>query len=87
MGFEETVAGYADSYVRAAIFAVFVHAIADSLMLFMAGMGQTYIILTLQIAVIPFHTIACYLFVYTYGYGMCGAAYAETFTAILTVSL
>jgi len=39
VGFDEIVAGYADSYVRAAILAVFVHAIADSMMLFMAGMG------------------------------------------------
>jgi len=38
MGFDEIVAGHADSYVKAAIFAVFMHAIADSMMLFMAGM-------------------------------------------------
>ena len=39
VGFDETVADHADSYVKAAIFAVFMHAIADSMILFMAGMG------------------------------------------------
>lgn len=39
IGFDEIVSGHADSYVKAAIFAVFMHAIADSMILFMAGMG------------------------------------------------
>ena len=39
IGFDEIVSGHADSYVKAAIFAVFMHAIADSMILFMASMG------------------------------------------------
>ena len=36
---------------------------------------------------IPFHLIACWFFIHRCGYGMLGAAYAETFTGSLTVCL
>jgi|LakMenE01Jun11ns_1017448.scaffolds.fasta_scaffold6438152_1 Na+-driven multidrug efflux pump len=62
-------------------------AVADSLMLFMAGMEKTYVILNIQIAVIPIHIFNCWLLINKLHYGLLGAAMSDTITSILTVLL
>ena len=87
LGIEASVAAYANTYVNSQLIAVFMHAMADSVVLFLTAMGQTYVVAILQVAVIPFHVGACWLFITHWGYGIQGAAYAENFTSCLTVLL
>jgi len=55
---------------------VLLHTVADSIDLMLAAMGYTYIIVILQVSVIPFHIAFCYFFVHYLGLGLLGAAYA-----------
>lgn len=66
---------------------VFFHTIADSIDLMMAAMGYTYIIVILQVSVIPFHIGFCYLLTNYFEFGLIGTAYACNCTAILTLAL
>lgn len=81
------VAVNSHKYVTAQIYAVFMHAISDSIILFMAAMGQTYVILMLQVSVIPLHIFGCWFFVHYFEYELVGAAYAENLTSGVTLAL
>lgn len=63
---------------------LFLNSIADALDIFLLGMGKTYIILWMQLSVIPFHVFFCYLFIHVLDFGVIGAANAHNMTAILT---
>jgi len=66
---------------------LFLNSIADALDIFLLGMGKTYIIMYLQLAVIPFHLLFCWLFINVLQHGVVGAANAHNMTAILTFVL
>lgn len=60
---------------------------ADSISLMLAAMGFTYIIVILQVIVIPIHMITCYIFVHKLGFGLVGTAYASNISGLLTLLL
>ena len=64
---------------------VLVHTYADSIDLMLCAMGYTYIIVILQVAVIPFHIFFCYFFTHFLNCGIAGTAYACNATAVLTL--
>ena len=66
---------------------LFLNSISDALDIFLLGMGKTYIIMYLQLSVIPFHLLFCWFFVNVMQHGIIGAANAHNLTAVLTFIL
>ena len=86
-GMDPETSSQALDYVWFQMIGVLLHTIADSIDLMLAAMGYTYIIVILQVSVIPFHIVFCYLFVHYLGLGLLGAAYAANCTAVVTLTL
>lgn len=63
------------------------HGYADSIRLMLAAMGFTYIIVILQVIVIPIHVVTCYIFVQKFGFGLVGVAYASNISGLITLLL
>jgi len=84
VGIDQAAADLAARYMMTFMPGLFLNSIADALDIFLLGMGKTYIILWMQLAVIPFHVLFCYLFIHVLDYGVIGAANAHNMTAILT---
>ncbi len=57
----------------------------DSIDIFLIGMGYSQLIMCIQITVVPFHVLSCYIFIYWLEMGVAGAAWASNATALITL--
>lgn len=87
MGTNQAVTDLAYQYVVWQLPGLLMHGYADSISLMLAAMGFPYIIIVLQIIVIPIHVVTCYIFVYKFGFGLVGTAYASNISGLITFLL
>lgn len=64
--------------------AVLINSLGDSIDLFLISMGFNNVVFLLQLIVLPFHLLTCWLFVSHLKFGIAGAALANNLTAIIT---
>ena len=57
----------------------------DSIDIFLIGMGYSQLIMWIQMTVVPFHVLSCYIFIYRLDMGVAGAAWASNATALITL--
>ena len=85
IGLSAEPAMHAQRYLKLLIPCMLMNAVGDAIDLFLIAMGYTQIVLYVQITVIFFHLMACWLCVSVYGLGIGGAAIASNLTALLTI--
>ena len=62
-GIDQAAADLAAKYMMTFMPGLYLNSVADALDIFLLGMGKTYIIMYLQLSVIPFHLFFCWFFV------------------------
>ena len=87
LGTTQAVANLAYQYVVWQLPGLLMHGYADSISLMLAAMGFPYIIVILQVIVIPIHVVTCYIFVHKFGFGLVGTAYASNISGLITFLL
>jgi Na+-driven multidrug efflux pump len=84
-GIDAEISSHASDYLNAQRLAIFMTSISESIVLYLTAMNKATGAMLLQMAVLPFHVIACWLLIPRYG--IIGAGYAENITSTLTVIL
>lgn len=86
-GIDTAAADLAARYMMTFMPGLFLNAYADALDIFLLGMGKTYIIMYMQLAVTTLHLFFVWFFVSQMGLGVVGAANAHNLTAVITFIL
>lgn len=87
VGIDVAAADLASKYCMVFMPGLFLNSYADAIDIFMLGMGKTYIIMYLQLAVIPLHIFFVWFFVNYMQHGIIGAANAHNCTAVVSFLL
>ena len=84
LGVESGPARLAQVYMVTYIPGLLLNSWGDSIDIFLIGMGYSNLIMYIQITVIPFHVLYCYIFIKYLDMDVAGAAWASNATALTT---